>query len=97
MAETIVLAGGSPRKTHPRRRTRPAGIHLQEGPQSLKRLLRIKEAAGYLNVSQWKVRCWVQSGRLPYFQDGANSLILLDVEDLQLFVLRNKQREGEQA
>ena len=97
MAGTIVLAGGSPRKPHPPRRTRPAGIHLQEGPQSLKRLLRIKEAAGYLNVSQWKIRYWVQSGRLPYFQDGVNSLILLDVEDLQLFVLRNKQREGEQA
>ena len=95
MAETIVLAGGSPRKPHPRRRTRPAAVRPQEGPQSFKRLLRIKEAAVYLNVSQWKVRCWVQSGRLPYFQEAENSLILLDREDLHLFVLRNKQREGE--
>ena len=97
MAKTIVLSGGVPRKPHPPRQGHPAGSHPQDRPQSLKRLLRIKEAAIYLNVSQWKVRCWVQSGRLPYFQEGANSLILLDSEDLHLFVLRNKQREGEQT
>ena len=95
MAGTIVLPSGARRKPQHLRRTRPAGIHPQEGPQSFKRLLRIKEAAVYLNVSQWKVRCWVQGGRLPYFQEAENSLILLDFEDLHLFVLRNKQREGE--
>ena len=97
MAGTIVLPRGARRKPqHPRRIRPPIGQSFQEAYVS-RRLLRVREAAAYLNVSQWKVRCWVQSGRLPYFQEGANSLILLDLEDLHLFVLRNKQREGEQA
>lgn len=97
MAGTIVLPRGARRKPEHQRRTCPAGIYPQEGPRSFKRLLRIKEAAVYLNVSSWKVRRWVQKGRLPYFQDGANGLILLDLEDLHLLVLRNKQCEGERA
>ena len=97
MAESIVLSGGVPGKPHPLKRTRPTFNQSLEEFSSLRRLLRVKEAAAYLNVSQWKVRCWVQSGRLPYFQERENSLILLGLEDLHLFILRNKQREGEQT
>ncbi len=97
MAGTIVLPRGVCRKSRPHRRTRSTFDQSLEEFSALRRLLRVKEAAAYLNVSQWKVRCWVQSGQLPYFQEGVNSLILLDLEDLHLFVLRNKQREGENS
>ena len=97
MAGTIVLTavdGGKPSRS---RASREPLVSPRAASSVSKRLLRVKEAASYLNVSQWKIRCWVQNGQLPYFQEAEKSLILLDLEDLHLFVLRNKQREGEQA
>ena len=39
-----------------------------------KRLLRVDEAAGILNVSRWTVYRWVEEGRLGWTRIGAGSL-----------------------
>lgn len=51
------------------------------------RLLRIKEAADYLNATVWFVRSLVWSG-FPHLRLGKR--ILLDRADLDLFVERQK-------
>jgi len=93
MAGTIVLTavdGGKPSRSRASREPFvPPGV---ASPVS-RRLLRVKDAAHYLNVSHWKVRQLLQSGKVPYFQDGEGSLILLDIHDLDQFIERNKSRE----
>ncbi len=93
MAGTIVLADVVSRK--PRR----PEIRISPPPSIISDLkvnspfLRIREASVYLNISVWKVRNLIQSGKLSYFQECDNSLILLDIEDLNAFIERNKCRE----
>lgn len=54
------------------------------------RLLRTKEAAAYLSISQWKLRRLTQDGRLPYVQDCDGSPFLFDVRDLDVYIDQNK-------
>ena len=56
-----------------------------------RRLLRIKAAAEYLSLSQWKLRSIIQAGELPVVQYGQNAPWLVDLRDLDMWVERNKQ------
>jgi excisionase family DNA binding protein len=55
------------------------------------RLMRVKAAAEYLAISVWTLRAIVQRGDLPVVTPGANAPWLLDVEDLNRWIERNKQ------
>jgi len=54
-----------------------------------RRLYRVREAAYYLGMSKSKVRQLAWSGRLPYVQDGENTLMLFDVRDLDRWIDSN--------
>lgn len=54
------------------------------------RLLSQKEAAAYLGISYWKLRDLVASGKIIHLQIGRR--ILLDVQDLEDFIERAKNR-----
>lgn len=54
------------------------------------RLLRTKQAAAYLSISQWKLRRLTQDGRLPYVQDCEGAPFLFDVRDLDMYIDKNK-------
>ena len=43
-----------------------------------RRLIRTRQAADYLYISEWKLRRLVQDGGLPFVQDGENSPFLFD-------------------
>jgi excisionase family DNA binding protein len=55
-----------------------------------RRLYRVSEAAYYLGMSKSKVRQLAWSGRLPYVQDGENTLMLFDVRDLDRWIDSNR-------
>ena len=59
-------------------------------PTSTRRLLRTKQAAAYLSVSEWKLRRLIQSAIFPIVQDQEGGPFLLDVRDLDAYVERNK-------
>ena len=93
MAGTIVLADVCSRKPRrPEIQITPLP-HLISDFKISSPFLRIKEASVYLNISVWKVRHLIQSGKLSYFRECDNSLILLGIEDLNAFIDRNKCRE----
>jgi excisionase family DNA binding protein len=51
------------------------------------RLMRLKQAAQYLSVSDKRIRQLILSGDLPYVQlQPGNSPFLLDVRDLDKFI-----------
>jgi len=51
--------------------------------QSLqRRLIRTKEAANYLSMSDWKLRRLIQERTFPVLQDHEGGPFLLDVRDL---------------
>lgn len=56
------------------------------------RLLRLKEAAGYLSMSPWKLRGLIQRGEISIIRngDGAACVWLLDVRDLDEWIGRTK-------
>jgi excisionase family DNA binding protein len=56
-----------------------------------RRLYRVREAAYYLGMSKSKVRQLAWSGRLPFVQDGENTLMLFDVHDLDRWIDSNKE------
>ena len=55
-----------------------------------RRLIRVKEAAEYLNVSTWKIREMAHRGALPYLQEGGG-LIMFDERDLDAYIKRNRR------
>jgi excisionase family DNA binding protein len=55
-----------------------------------RRLIRTKEAATYLSVSEWKLRRLIQDGAIPFVQDHENAPFLLDVRDLDAYIESNK-------
>lgn len=93
MAGTIVLADVGSRKPLRLENQISPTPHLICDLKTSSPFLRIKEASVYLNISIWKVRHLIQSGKLPYFQECDNALIFLDIEDLNAFIERNKCRE----
>jgi hypothetical protein len=58
---------------------------------SVRRLLRLREAAQYLSLSPWKLRHIIQSGGLPIVKYNENAPWLLDMRDLDGWVERNKR------
>ena len=55
-----------------------------------RRLVRTKEAATYLSMSEWKLRRLIQDGTVPFVQDNQNAPFLLDVRDLDAYIENNK-------
>jgi excisionase family DNA binding protein len=55
-----------------------------------RRLIRTKEAATYLSMSDWKLRRLIQDGAFPVVQDHEGGPFLLDVRDLDAYIENNK-------
>ena len=55
-----------------------------------RRLLRTRQAADYLCISEWKLRRLVQDGGLPFVQDGEGTPFLFDLRDLDAYIERHK-------
>jgi len=60
--------------------------------KAAKRLYSVQEAAGYLGLSGWTVRELIWKGELPHVRVCRR--ILLDVQDLDALILRNKIDES---
>ena len=54
-------------------------------------LYRVREAAYYLGMSKSKLRQLACIGKLPFVQDGENTLMLFDVRDLDRWIDSNKE------
>lgn len=59
-----------------------------KGP--IKRLYSVPEAAYYLGRTVDALREIIWAGKIPYFKDGKR--ILIDVQDMEDFIERNKMR-----
>lgn len=55
-----------------------------------RRLIRTKEAAAYLSMSDWKLRRLIQDGVFPVVQDHEGGPFLLDLRDLDGYVENHK-------
>jgi excisionase family DNA binding protein len=56
------------------------------------RLVKTKQAAEYLAISQWKLRNLVQQGLIPYIEDGGGtSPWRFDVRDLDTYIERSRR------
>jgi len=56
------------------------------------RLVKTKQAAEYLAISEWKLRNLVQLGLIPYIEDGGGtSPWRFDVRDLDAYVERSRR------
>lgn len=55
-----------------------------------RRLVRTRQAADYLCISEWKLRRLVQDGGLPFVQDGEGTPFLFDLRDLDAYIERHK-------
>jgi len=56
------------------------------------RLVKTKQAAEYLAISQWKLRNLVQQGLIPYVEDGGGtSPWRFDVRDLDAYIKRSRR------
>jgi excisionase family DNA binding protein len=61
-------------------------------PTITRRLLRTKQAAAYLSISDWKLRSLIQDGVLPFIQDREGGPFLLDLQDLDAYIENNKHQ-----
>jgi excisionase family DNA binding protein len=59
------------------------------------RLLRTKEAAAYLCMSEWKLRRLIQGEIIPIVQDQPGGPFLLDLRDLDAYIESNKHHFGD--
>ncbi len=57
---------------------------------SAARLCSVRQAAGYLALSEWTVRQMVHNGTLPHVRYGRR--ILIDTQDLDAWIAANKTR-----
>jgi excisionase family DNA binding protein len=55
-----------------------------------RRLIRTKEAATYLSMSDWKLRRLIQEGTFPVVQDHEGGPFLLDLRDLDGYIESHK-------
>lgn len=62
-------------------------------PPPQHRLLRTRQAAEYLCMSEWKLRRLIQDGFLPYLHGGEGAPFLLDIRDLDEYIERNKHHD----
>jgi excisionase family DNA binding protein len=56
-----------------------------------RRLIRTKEAASYLSMSDWKLLRLIQDGTFPVVQDQEGGPFLLDVRDLDSYIENHKR------
>jgi excisionase family DNA binding protein len=56
-----------------------------------RRLIRTKEAASYLSMSDWKLRRLIQDGTFRVLQDQDGGPFLLDVRDLDAYIENHKR------
>jgi excisionase family DNA binding protein len=56
-----------------------------------RRLWRTERAAEYLGVSVWTLRKLIETGELPVVRYKENAKFLVDLEDLDRFIERNKR------
>jgi excisionase family DNA binding protein len=56
-----------------------------------RRLIRTKEAASYLSMSDWKLRRLIQDGAFPVVQDQEDGPFLLDVRDLDGYIENHRR------
>lgn len=59
-----------------------------------RRLVRTREAATYLALSEWKIRKLVRNGQIPYIDDGKSGPWRFDLRDLDAYVERYRQKSG---
>jgi excisionase family DNA binding protein len=64
-------------------------------PAIARRLLRTKQAATYLSMSEWKLRRLIQCEILPFVQDQKGGPFLVDVCDLDAYIESNKHHIGD--
>ena len=60
-----------------------------------RRLIRTKEAAVYLSMSDWKLRRLIQEGIFPVVQDREGGPFLLDLRDLDGYIESHKHSIAE--
>ncbi len=60
-----------------------------------RRLIRTKEAAAYLSMSDWKLRRLIQEGVFPVVQDREGGPFLLDLRDLDGYIENRKRSIAE--
>jgi excisionase family DNA binding protein len=60
-----------------------------------RRLIRTKEAATYLSMSDWKLRRLIQEGIFPVVQDHEGGPFLLDLRDLDGYIESHKHSIAE--
>jgi len=63
----------------------------------VKRIVGVQQAAAYCGVSRWTMRTWILEGKIPFIRyPGRGEADLrgakLDLNDLDLFIERNKDR-----
>jgi excisionase family DNA binding protein len=64
-------------------------------PMLTRRLLRTKQAATYLSMSEWKLRRLIQNEIIPFVQDQRGGPFLVDVCDLDAYIEGNKHNIGD--
>jgi len=73
---------------------------LEPAPVSLRQvsspaLVRCRDAAHFLGISEWSIREMAHNGELPYIQRaGHSSPMLFDVADLRKWIERQKVHGG---
>lgn len=69
----------------------PAQRNLQQKESAAIRLLSLKTgAAPYLGISYWSLRALIERGEIPIVRMGRR--ILVDIEDLNSWIERNKEQ-----
>jgi excisionase family DNA binding protein len=67
---------------------------MSEKHEPFEALLRSKDAARRLGISEWLLRRLAHEGELPYIQRAATSPMLFDPADLRKWIEREKVRAG---
>lgn len=68
---------------------------MADQPKFPQRLLRTKEAAVYLRISEWKLRRLIQDEIIPIVQDHLDAPFLVDLRDLDAYIDSNKHLFGD--
>jgi excisionase family DNA binding protein len=71
---------------------RRPGPKSNQGESVEVRVLKTKDAAAYLGISDWKLRNLVQSGDISYIAGDGTSPWLFDKQDLDRWIETRKQR-----
>ena len=81
---------------HVRELASRALARVRRGSEMPPRLLDVDDAARYLSVSDKAIRELIANGDLPYIQKiPARSPYLIDVRDLDEWILKHKVRAGQ--